>query len=92
MDIKSFSWKRGGFDSVAIATFTINNDNAISVRDINIKCQFYANSGTLIDIKTDTVYEIIKAKKSKTIKDFNLGFADKQATGLRCRIVSARWN
>lgn len=91
MGLKTVSWKRGGFNSVAIVTIKIINDNSRTIRDIDIKCQLYANSGTLIDIKTDTVYEAVMGKSSKTVKDFNLGFIDKQASSLSCSIISAKW-
>ncbi|WP_454914981.1 hypothetical protein [Xanthobacter sediminis] len=92
MDIKDIKWGKGGFGSVAIVTFTVTNGNALAVRDPVISCSFYGKSGTLIDIATETIYEPIKGKSSRRIKDFNFGFIAKQADGMNCRVLNARWN
>ena len=63
--ISKVNWKKGGFDNVMIATFTFQNTNAFDVKDVEVTCEHFANSGTFIDRNVRTIYEVIKAKSSK---------------------------
>jgi hypothetical protein len=82
--IEKWSWHKGGFDNVMIATFTLRNTNDVAVKDIVISCEHLAPSGTTIDTSTRTVYEAIKPKASKTIKNFNMGLIHTQAARSSC--------
>lgn len=84
--ITKWSWKKGGFDSVMLATFTIQNTNAFSVKDIRIHCEHSAPSGTLIDSSSQTIYEAIKVGASRTFKEVNMGFVHSQAKSSSCSI------
>src|ERR1700686_5518354 len=72
--ISKADFRKGGFDDMMIMTFTLRNANDFDVKDIEIDCSHSGNSGTVIDSNVRTVYEIVKAKGSKTIRDFNMGF------------------
>jgi len=87
--ISDFSWKTTAFNTVMEANFTINNTNPFPVKDITIKCQHSANSGTVIDSNTHTIYEIIPANTSKTFNDINMGFIQSQASKSACWVTSA---
>lgn len=84
--IDKWSWKKGGFDSVMVGTFTLKNVNVFDVKDVVITCQHYAPSGTLLDSNTRTVYQVVKSKASVTIKDFNMGFLHTQASRSSCAV------
>ncbi|HEX3117195.1 MAG TPA: hypothetical protein VHQ48_17130 [Bradyrhizobium sp.] len=86
--IEKWSWKKGGFDSVMIGTFTIKNSNDFGVKDIVLNCEHFAPSGTLIDSNTRTVYQSIKPKSSITVRDFNMGFLHTQATRSSCSVTN----
>lgn len=89
VDLKNEKWRRGGFGSIAIFSFTIVNDNDFPVRDIEIICRFFGNSGTVIHTRREVIYETVPAKKSKSVKDLSLGFIDGQAKSASCIVDDA---
>lgn len=84
--IAKWSWKKGGFDSVMLATFTVQNTNTFGVKDLKIKCEHSAPSGTVIDSNTQTIYEAVKAGATRTFKDVNMGLIHTQAKSSSCSI------
>jgi hypothetical protein len=88
-----YKWRTGGFENIMKADFTIRPNSAIGrckdgyrIKDVTITCEHYANSGTRIDSNTRTIYEIFPSETSTTIKDFNMGFINSQATETVCKI------
>lgn len=85
-----FDWRRGGFDTVMIATFKIKNGNPFAIKDIAVVCELSAPSGTTVGLNTVTLYEIIPAKGRKTIREVNMGrplsLDFGQAAGASCLI------
>src|SRR5436190_1406651 len=65
VSLKTFRWKKGGFDSVMIASFTIQNNNEYAVKDIDVGCRLLANSGTEIDSARQTIYERVPAGSTR---------------------------
>jgi hypothetical protein len=90
VEVSSMSWKKGGFGSVALVTLSISNKNEYSVRDIAVTCTFSGSSGTMLSKPTNTIYDIIKPKSSRTFPDFNIGFIHGQAQKGNCSVESAR--
>ncbi len=86
--ISDYSWGKTGFGAVGQGNFTIKNDNSFSVKDILVRCSFYANSGTNLGNGEATIYEVIGAKKSRTFKEVNLGFIHSQSSKASCRVVT----
>jgi hypothetical protein len=86
IQISKESWRKDAFDTVMMASFTLKNTNDFDVKDIEITCLHYGNSGTQIDRNVRTIYEVVKAKGSKTIHDFNMGFIHSQATKSGCAV------
>lgn len=85
--ISNFSWSKSAYGSVMEATFTIKNTLPFAVKDIRVKCSHSAPSGTVIDSNERVIYEVIKAKKARTFREFNMGFIHSQATRSGCRIT-----
>lgn len=86
-DVKlEYHWAKTGFGSVMEADFRIVNDSSIGIRDIEIQCDHYANSGTKVDSNNRTIYEIVGAKTSRTFKKFSMGFIHEQAATTNCFI------
>lgn len=85
--IANYTWSKGGFGSVGLATFTIKNDNPFPVKDVFVRCSFYGNSGTALGQADKTIYEVIAAKKSRTFREVNLGFIHSQSARASCRVV-----
>src|SRR5215218_4144276 len=84
--IEKFSWKKGGFDNVMIATFKFRNDNDFAIKDIEVTCRHAAESGTYIDRNTRTIYQIVKAKSSRVVAEFSMGFVHSQAARSGCTV------
>lgn len=86
-DVKlDFKWAKGGFGSVMLADFTIDNPTPYTIKDIEVKCVHSAPSGTEIDSNTRTIYEMVKPKSKKVVRAFNMGLINSQASSSACRI------
>jgi len=72
------------------ASFTIENKNPFAIKDVQVTCHHFANSGTEIDQNTRTVFEIVPANGSKRIASFSMGFIHSQATKSACAAVAAK--
>jgi hypothetical protein len=82
--IGGFRWERGGFGSVMLATFTVYNDNAFPIKDVEITCVHTTSSGTTIDRNTRTIYERIEGKGYVAAPEMNMGFIHSAAKSSRC--------
>lgn len=82
-----FSFRKGGFGNIMIADFDIKNDSNISVKDIKVKCEHYASSGTRIDSNSRVIYEVVGASSMKKIKKQNMGLMHSQVEKSSCYIV-----
>ena len=83
--LKSFAGTKGDFGTLTV-TFTFDNRSDFDVRDVEVRCDHAAPSGTRIDSNTRTIYETFKAKSLRVIKDFNMGFVHSQAARTGCYI------
>jgi hypothetical protein len=82
-----WKWKTGGFGTVMLADFTIQNPTAYSFKDFQIKCIHYGASGTEIDSNSQRIYEVVGAKSSKKLKGVNMGFIHSQAKTSACELT-----
>ena len=83
-----FYFVKGGFGNVQIATFTINNKSKKDIKDIEVFCSQTSKSGANLGSNKRIIYDIVRAKKTKIIKDFNMGLIHSQTDRSSCRIVS----
>jgi hypothetical protein len=72
--------------SVMVANFAITNRNTYAVKDVAILCVHSGASGTRIDENERTIYQIVQAKKTLLVPDFNMGFINSQSAGSSCTI------
>jgi hypothetical protein len=84
--IAYFQWRKGGFDSVMIADFQVDNDNPYSVRDIEIRCHVSGESGTVIGWPSKTIYRRIQPHTSTWFMEESMGFISSQAATADCEI------
>jgi hypothetical protein len=87
--LTNFAWRKGGFNNVMIATFTIENNNPFSIKDIDIACEIRAQSGTVLGQLAKAIYNLITAGGHKVVRDFNMGVIDDQADRVSCKL--GRW-
>ena len=85
-----FHWTKEGFDNIMQANFTIKNESVYDVKDLEINCEHYAKSGTLIDSNKRTIYDVVKAHSTKQFKNFNMGFIHTQAVKSSCAVTDLR--
>jgi hypothetical protein len=90
LTLQNITWHLGGFDVVAIATFTVKSTNDFPTRDIEFSCTSHGASGTALSGVTHTVYDVVPAKGTKVFREVNLGFMSSQSATLSCRISDAR--
>ncbi len=86
--ISSFRWSKEAFGSVMEASFVINNRNSFPIKDSEVTCLHAANSGSVIDKNTRTVYERVQADGSFVVDKLNMGFIHSQATHSRCEVTN----
>ena len=86
--IDGFRWDKSGFGSIMIATFVIHNDNKFPVKDLVVKCTHTANSGTVVDSNTRTIFERIEARSYQSVVDMNMGFIRSAVKSSQCNVVN----
>ena len=82
--IEAFLGSKGGFGNVLIASFRIDNNNPIPVKDVAVTCIHVSNSGTVIGRNTNIIYEFINANSYHYVRDMNMGLINTQAERSRC--------
>ena len=82
-----FNWRKEGFGNIMEADFTVKNGSNWDIKDFEITCHHFSNSGTEIDRNTRIVYDIVKANSTKKFKNFNMGFIHSQAVKSSCSIT-----
>lgn len=87
--LEKISWRKGGFDNVAVVDATIKNANTVAVKDVQVTCEAVASSGTGLGTVKQTVYETIAPEKTKRVRDLNMGFIHTQTKNISCRVTSA---
>jgi hypothetical protein len=85
--VDTLRWRKDGFGSVMIADFAIKNASDVALKDVEIECLNYAPSGTTIDANYKTIYQLIPAHKTRTIREFNMGFLNPQTSESACIVV-----
>ena len=83
-------WHSGGFGVVMVADFTVTNKNAFDVKDIEVTCKSYGASGTSLGSVDHTIYDVVKAGKTRKFKDVNVGFINSQASKANCEVTDVK--
>ena len=66
-------WRKDEYGYVSFLDISIKNNAKIDYKDLVIKIKYYAESGTFLSKKTQTIYKIFPTGKIITINDLNLG-------------------
>ncbi len=86
LEIKKLNWHKGGFDNVMLVDVKFQNNGKRDVKDVELECVHFSNSGTRIDSNKKVIYEIVPAGKSLSVKEFSMGFIHTQAASTNCTI------
>lgn len=87
ISVGGLRWGKGITGSIMEASFSITNQNNYAVKDLVVTCVHTANSGTVIDSNTRTVYEVVYPGNTFLVHDLNMGFIHSQAQYTRCGIT-----
>ena len=69
-----------------VASFVISNNNPAPIKDVQVTCVHAADSGTVIDRNTRTIFERIESGSYFYVHDLNMGFIHSQAVRSRCYV------
>jgi hypothetical protein len=87
--ISGQSWQRAGLGSNAQATFTLRNDNAYAVKDIEIACAFARPDGSHLTDRKRIIPVTVKSKARKRFARLHVGFVNIHANRINCSVVAA---
>lgn len=86
--VRNLSWNSYDFHGVLEISGSIFNDLPWSVKDLTLSCTMTAQSGTILDLASGTLYERVGAKSEIKIKKFNMGFTHPQGRLSGCSIIN----
>lgn len=89
LKIINTSWEKGGFGTVGIHNFSIQNTADISFKDVIVRIDYYSETGTFLGRSVRTVYKQIPSKRSIEIKELNAGFIPTDAESYTINVVTA---
>ncbi len=90
LQIKSFSWKLGGFGTVAlINNARVFNKANFPIKDFTIEMELSASSGTILGKVTKKIYQTIPAKGAINTGELSMGFINGQASSASLKITDA---
>lgn len=82
----NFQASKNSTKNVLVLDITINNASDFAVKDFLIECRIYGASNTELELKKQTIFEILKPKEKKIVKEINLGFVNKQMANYGCQL------
>ena len=81
-------WRLGGFNTVMVLNFNLQNNTPSTLRDFVIACRTFAASGTVLSTLSGTLYEALGPGEQRTY-ELILSGAHPQASRALCAV--ARW-
>jgi hypothetical protein len=86
---KDFSSQRLKTDVSIFNTLTVDakffNQELEPIKDFFYTCYTYGASGTILDSKTEKIYQVVPPKSEILVKNINMGFINPQTTKIECR-------
>lgn len=80
---------KAGFGMVLTIDITLRNDSLSDLKDPTISCRGHGHSGTEIGDNVVALYEVIKARTSRTFRNVNMGFIATQTANISCTVAGA---
>jgi hypothetical protein len=81
-------WELGGFGTVMILRFWLQNNTGVPAKDFLVECLTAGASGTRLSTARQTLYEVLSSKQRKLF-ELNMGLVHPQSTSASCGV--ARW-
>jgi hypothetical protein len=90
LSIVKESWRKGGFGTSAIHSFSLKNASPdYYYKDVTVRFHYIGPSGTEISQHDETVYKAVPAKMTVNVKDLNAGLINGQVSSVQSEIVGA---
>ena len=87
VSLSSLKWQKGGLGMTMTASFVISNNNRFAVKDLEIRCNNSAASGTQMDSNARTLYVNILANQYLSVPDMEMGFIHHQVVATKCSVI-----
>jgi len=87
--ISGQSWQRAGLGSNAQATFTLRNDNAYAVKDVEIACAFARRDGSHLTDRKRIIPVTVDPGARRRFARLHVGFVNIHATRINCSVIAA---
>lgn len=81
--------RRGGFGTLMLVDFTLRNDSLSDLKDFHITCVGKGRSGSDVDRNSIILYEFVSARRTRTIRDVNMGLVNPQVASTTCTVDEA---
>ena len=82
--------RKVGFGTVLEIDITIKNVSVYAVKDVQVVCDLFGNSGTAVGEVRQTLFELITGETTKKFPQVNFGLVQQQAQRVHCRIENAK--
>ena len=69
------------------ADLVIKNTNDYDIKDLTLKCNFYAESGTRLTSSSKTIYQLFKKGQTKTFKNYKILMFGEDFGKVGCQIA-----
>jgi hypothetical protein len=85
---KDFRSQRLKTDVSNINTLTVDakffNYELETIKNFFYTCNTYGASGTILDVKTEKIYQVVPPKSEILVKNINMGFINPQTSKIEC--------
>lgn len=81
--------RRGGFGTVMLVDFTLRNESLSDLKDFHITCVGKGRSGSDVNRNSIILYEFVSARRTRTIRDVNMGLVNPQVASTTCTVEEA---
>ena len=80
------TWKLGGFGTVLVARFVLQNNTREWVKDFQVGCETAGDSGTRLSAVTGVLYSRLRPGEQRTF-EMNFGQVHPQSSRVSCRLI-----
>ncbi|MBD8638203.1 hypothetical protein [Sphingomonas sp. CFBP 13733] len=87
--VENVRGRKEGFGNVLVVDITLRNDALSNLKNFQITCESKGHSGTVVDSNTQTLYEIVDARSTRTFRKVNMGLLHSQAASTHCTVDQA---
>lgn len=81
--------RKEAFGNVFVVDVTLRNDSLSNLKDFRITCRSRGRSGTELSNTTRVIYDVVTARSTRTFRELNLGFVNRQAASTACHVDNA---